>query len=143
MSTVEILVPPHERIAVWPEVILVGATVRVHVGPPPPPPPVFTVTEAVQVAVPPAPVAVPVKVVLAVIGRELVAPPRTGVTAPIPVSIENVLALVVTQVSVVCSPEFTLVGEATSVHVGAGGVVVTMTVAVQVAVPPTPVTVPV
>lgn len=87
-------------------------------------------------------------VVFALMGRELIEPLVAGVTDPMPLFMANVLALVVTQVSVVRAPGLTFVGDAESTHVGAGGgggggTLSTVTVALHVAVPPAPITVPV
>ena len=95
------------------------------------------VAVAEQVTLSPAEfVAVPVNVVVAVIGFESTEPPLTGVTIPISLSIEKLSALVVVHVSDVCSPELTLAGDAESVHVGAstcgGGGGTTVTFAEQV-----------
>ena len=70
-------------------------------------------------------------------------PLATGLTAPIELSIENVVALVVVQVRVGAPPLTNVLGAATSVQVGApgGGVGVTVTGAVQWTVPPAPVAV--
>ncbi len=69
---------------------------------------------------PPEPVAVPVNVVVAV-GETDVVPEATGVTEPIPLSIENEVALVVVQESEEEPPVWIDVGFAESVQVGAGG----------------------
>jgi hypothetical protein len=126
-------------------VVTVGETESEQEGPtlpPPPPPPAVTV--ALQVTVPPAPVAVPVKVVSVVMVAVVVVPLTTGVSAPIELSIENVLAFVVVHERTLVPEEPTSVGFAVSVQVGAGGgggVVVTAIVAVQWTVPPVPVAV--
>lgn len=105
-------------------------------------------TGAVQVTEPPRPAAVPVKVVPVTIAAVVVLPPATGVTEPIVLSIENVVAFVVVQVSVVDALASTLAGDAESVQVGAGdeggggGVEVTVTVAGHVTVPPRPLATP-
>jgi hypothetical protein len=120
---------------------LVGVAVSVHAGVPGGGGGVM-VTAAVQVAVPPRPVTVPTYVVLVEItGARMEPPGETGVTAPIALSMENPVALFVVQVSVgaVLVPT-NAVGDATSVHVGAGlvGGGVTVTVAWQTVSPPGP-----
>jgi hypothetical protein len=95
---------------------------------------------------PPVPVAVPIKAVLVAIVVEVAEPPTTGITAPMALLIENEVAFVVVQERIEEPPEFTFVGFAESVQVGAdggGGVAVTVTVALQVTEPPEPVAVPV
>ncbi len=96
---------------------------------------------------PPGPVTVPVKVVLLAIAGDVVAPPGTGVTAPMPLSIEKLVAFAVVHVrDEVWPAALSVVGLAVSVQVGAGGgggKTVTVTAAVHVLVPPGPVTVPV
>jgi hypothetical protein len=94
-------------------------------------------------------------VVVVVIGAVLVEPAATGVTVPILLSIENEVALVVVQERVDESPELIEVGFAVSVQASGGGPPppppqlevqtggVTVTVVVQVTVPPGPVAVPV
>ena len=133
------------RVAVPPESTLVGLAERVHAGAEGA---AVTVTGAEHVTVPPAPVAVPVKVVLAVIAGVVVEPAPTGVTEPTPWLIENVFAFEVVQERMEVPPELTLVGLAESAHVGAaggggGGAEVTVTVTVQFTEPPEPVAVPV
>ena len=102
----------------------------------------MTVTVAWQVMVPLEPVAVPVYVVVTV-GDVLVEPAETGVTSPMLLSMENEVAFVVVHESVEESPGTIESGSAESVQasVGGGGAELTVTVAVQVAVPPEPVTV--
>lgn len=110
-----------------------------------PPPPVVTVTVAEQEIVPPAPVAVPVYVVVTVGDTEFV-PTLTGVTEPIPLLMLNVVAFDVVHDSVDEEPLLIVVGEAISVQTGAlggGGADVTVIVAVHVTEPPAPVAVPV
>lgn len=143
MSTVEIKLPPQESVALPPVVMLVGLIVSEQLGVPPPPPP-FSVTGAVQLAETPAEfTTVPVNVVLAVIAGDVVEPAATGDTEPTPLFIENAWPFVVVHASVVVAPEFTFVGDAVSVQVGAGGATVTVMVAEHVRVPPGPVAVPV
>lgn len=101
ISTFEMPVPPHDKVAVPPVWILAGLTLIEQLGPPPPPL-VVTVTAVVQVAVwPVGLITVPVKVVLPLIASEETEPPVAGVTSPIPLSIENVFGFVVVQVRVV------------------------------------------
>ena len=99
----------------------------------------MTVVE--HVTEPPAPVAVPVYVVV-VVGETEDEPPATGETEPMPLLIENVVALPVTHESEDVAPCGTAVGFAVSEQVGGGGAT-TVTMVEQVAVPPSPVTVPV
>lgn len=81
--------------------------------------------------------------VVVVVGEVDVAPDATGVEEPIPLSIENDVAFVVVHESVEDEPVWIVAGLAESVHTGAGGTTLTATTAVQVAVPPAPITVPV
>jgi len=99
-----------------------------------------TVTVTEQCAVPPGPVAVPVKV--AVCAKEANCEPAGDQTEPIPWSMERTSALVMVHASMNDAPAEMVSGLAESVHEGAGGWV-TATVAKQCAVPPTPVAVPV
>ena len=94
-----------------------------------------TVTVAARVIVPPAPVIVAVYVVV-VVGDTDREPPETGVTDPMPWSMEMLVAFPVAHVSVDELPETIDVGLADSEPVGTG---VTVTVAVRVIVPPAPV----
>ena len=121
MSTVAILAPLHASVADPPEVMLAGATISVQEGaPPPPPPPEVTVTVAPQVDEPPAPVTVPVYVVVlpGVTARE---PAARGVAAPTPLSMESDVAFAVVQERVEEPPEAMEAGLAARVQVGAGG----------------------
>jgi hypothetical protein len=70
-------------------------------------------------------------------GVTLRVPPATGVTGPMPWSIEAEVAFCVVHVRVEVPPTWIEVGDATSVQTGAGGwTVVTVTVAAQVTVWP-------
>jgi len=86
------------------------------------PPQARVTAGALQVAVPPVPVAVPVYVVGTpqLAGCAVFVPFPTGETGPTELLIENESALVVVQVSVVAEPLGKLVGLADSVQVGAG-----------------------
>lgn len=66
-----------------------------------------------------------------------------ALTAPTVGLMLTEVAFCVVQESVAAEPVVTEVGSATSVHTGAGGVTVTVTVAVQSTEPPGPVAVPV
>lgn len=127
----------HVRTEVPPVVTEVGEAESVHVG-------AFgfshrlTVTVAVHVTLPPEPVAVPVYVVVSV-GLTEVEPEATGVTAPMLLSMEKPVALVVVHDKAEFSPLAIVSGFAESVQVGAGGGggnAVTLTGAVQVTVSP-------
>ena len=98
----------------------------------------MTTTVAVQVTVPPAPVAVS-RYAVVTLGETVVEPEAIGETTPMPLSIDADVASVVVQESVEEPPERIGVGEATSVQDGVFGFIVTVTVAVQVTVPPAPV----
>src|SRR5438067_284339 len=74
ISTVEMLVPPQEIVALPPRRMAFGVVFNSQTGLVPPPP-VVMVTGAVHVTVPPAPVAVPVNVSEAVIGAVVIDPP--------------------------------------------------------------------
>jgi len=77
---------------------------------------------AVHVIEPPAPVAVPVKVVFAAITGVVVEPATIGVTALMPLFIENAVVFAfVVQVRMEVPPELTLDGLAESVQTGAPG----------------------
>lgn len=79
---------------------------------------------------------------VAVVGETECVPEATGVTAPMPWSIENAVAFVVTQEITDAEPVSMEAGVAVSAHVGAGGGAdVTVSVAAQVVEPPAPVTV--
>ena len=77
------------------------------------------------------------------IGETEVEPAATGVTEPIPWSMETEVAFVVVQESVEEDPVWIAVGLATSVQVGepGGGGGLTVIGAVQITVPPGPVAV--
>lgn len=127
------------RVDELPGVIDDGFATSVHAGAGGPE---DTVTVAEQVTVPPAPVAVPVYVVVTV-GDTACVPAATGVTAPIPWLREKVVAFWVVHESVEEPPELMVVGFAVSVQATeGGGLEVTTTVAVHVTVPPAPVAVP-
>ena len=97
--------------------------------------PVITVTVAARVIGAPAPAIVAVYVVV-VVGETEIDPPAIGVTEPMPLSIEMLVALVVDHDSVVESPVLIDAGLADKDPVWTG---LTVTVAVRVVVPPTPV----
>ena len=103
-------------------------------------------TAAAHVTVPPAPVAVPVYVVLAVRAPVVVAPPETGVRVPMPWLMLNEFAFVVVHESVDAEPVCTDVGDAVRIQVGADGgggvVVIVIVAAAHVTVPPGPEAVP-
>jgi hypothetical protein len=100
-------------------------------------PGVVTVMDAVQLVLPPVPVAVAVYVV-SLVGDTDTVPWPTGVLLPMPLSILTLDALVVSQVSVADPPDVMDCGDTESVQVGGGGV--TVTLAVQVLEPPRPFT---
>src|SRR4051812_18639015 len=79
-----------------------------------------TVAVVLQDAVPPAPLTVAVHVVVTA-GDGMTEPPATGVTVPIPLSMDTLVALADAHVSVVVAPCVMLVGSALTVHEGAGG----------------------
>src|SRR3989344_5846332 len=118
ISTVSIRLPPQERVADSPLRVEEGEMLIEQEGSPLGG---STVTRAAQVAVPPAPVTVPVKVVSEVIAGVVVEPPATGVTEPIPWSIVKEVASVVVQVRVEESPDTIEAGEAVRVQVGRDG----------------------
>ena len=70
-----------------------------------------------------------------------VEPAETGVTAPTPWSIETLVAFALAHERVEKSPVVIEEGFADKVQVGAGGGAVTVTVRLQVTVPPEPVAV--
>ncbi len=111
--------PPQVSVAESPEEMLVGLIESEQDGEMLTAPFVETVAE--HCTEPPAPVAVPVKTVLVAIAVEVAEPSSTGVTEPIPLSIENEVALVVVQESEEEPPVWIDVGFAESVQVGAGG----------------------
>jgi hypothetical protein len=129
-----------EELPVW---MAFGVATRVHVGPAGGGG--VTVIVAVQVEVPPGPVAVP-RYVVVFVGLTEREPDATGVTLPMPWLMLNEEAFAVVHESVEDEPLWIVVGEAASVHTGdagGGGSEETVIVAVQVAVPPLPVAVPV
>jgi hypothetical protein len=126
----------HASVEALPETTEVGLAMRVHVGGGGG----VTVTVAVQCTVPPVPEAVSVYVV--VVESETDFEPEAA-TLPTPLLIDTEVAFSVVQESVEESPAVIEVGEAVRVQVGAGGVGVTVIVAVQWTVPPAPTAVPV
>jgi hypothetical protein len=103
-----------------------------------------TMTIAEHVTVPPAPVAVPVYVVLATSAPVVVAPFDTGVSAPMPWLMLNELAFVVVHESVEAEPVRTDVGDAVRTQIGTdggGGGGSTYMCAEQIVCPPGPETV--
>ncbi len=107
----------------------------------------LTLTVRLHSTEPPGPVATPVYTVVSV-GETDFNPPPIGVTDPMPLSIVNVVACVVLQVSVEVFPFFISLGDAESVHVGFSGggggggkPHSTLMMILHVAVPPGPVTV--
>jgi len=102
-----------------------------------------TVTVAVQCAMAPSFVAVPVYVVVTV-GETDLEPADVGVTIPMSLSIEKEVELVAVQERVAALPRVIEPGDADRVQLGAfGGVFTTATVAVQCATTPSAVAVPV
>jgi hypothetical protein len=131
----------HESVVVSPlDITIVGDTESRQVGPVEPPP-VLIATLTVQVAVPPGPCTVPVKVVSEVIGWVEVAPLVIGESVPRLLSIEKLVASVVVQETIEVPPEFTVDGNAVREHVGALTFVVTVTVVEHCLLMPLPVTV--
>src|SRR3989344_534617 len=137
ISTVSIRLPPQERVADSPLRVEEGEMLIEQEGSPLGG---STVTRAAQVAVPPAPVTVPVKVVSEVIAGVVVEPPATGVTEPIPWSIVKEVAFVVVQVRVAVPFLSTSCGLADRGQTGVGGAVRTRTTIGQDLRPPSPAT---
>ena len=103
-----------------------------------------TATVASQVASPPRPAAVPIKVVVAVRGEVEAKPRATGVEVPMPLLMKKVMAFTVVHESEVPSPSSTVSGTAERVHKGApgGGSGTIATVASHSTEPPGPTAVP-
>ena len=97
-----------------------------------------TVTDAVDCAVPPAPVQLNVNVAFALNAPVLVVPDTDLDPLQPPEAVQE-LALVDDHVSVLALPLVTVVGDAVNVTVGAGVGLVTVTEAVDCAAPPAPV----
>jgi hypothetical protein len=141
MQAVAALVEDHVRVDLPPLTTVDGAAVRVTTGAAAVTPPPVTVTvTGVEAVLPPAPLQVKVKVVVAVNAADAFEPLSATTLLVVPSLSEQEFAFVELHVNVVVAPGATAVGVALSVAVGALGAIAIVTSADTVSLlPPAPV----